>query len=261
MTHRMFSRNASSSRAIPTEALIEDALAEPLFWGKNKKGMQADEEIDTEVEIVGRLYSNKTAWAMSRVSAKNCARAFADAGYHKQIVNRLIEPFTFIHVLVTATEWDNFYALRRHPDAQPEIHKLADLMYEANISTIVTPRHPKEWHLPFVTREEYEENSLEDSIKVSVARCARLSYYRLGTDEKSLSDKEADLILFDRLLENGHLSPFEHQCTPMPKETPPSNKWWPGVTHMDRNGSLWSGNLRHFVQFRQLIAGDKHDSR
>jgi len=145
LTHRMFSRNASSSRAIPVERLIADIEADhamPVYWGKNQKGMQAREECDGRVKSWefgpspsefggGMSWTAEEAWHFARDNAIKMARAFHEAGYHKQIVNRLLEPFSHINVLVTATDWANFYALRRHEDAQPEMKALADAMWEA----------------------------------------------------------------------------------------------------------------------------------
>lgn len=107
MTHRVFSRNASSSRAIPVERLIEDVLrdtAMPIHWGKNQPGMQARKKHDAPVLLDGTFVSNENAWLAARDQAIEAARAFTKAGYHKQIVNRLLEPFAHINVVVTATE-------------------------------------------------------------------------------------------------------------------------------------------------------------
>ena len=120
MTHRMFSRNASSSRAIPVERLIQDVLddpAMPVFWGKNQPGMQAREDHHALVGGEGvsgydhfdDSITREAAWLISRGIAIQHAREFAKAGYHKQIVNRLLEPFSHINVVVTATEWENFF--------------------------------------------------------------------------------------------------------------------------------------------------------
>lgn len=148
MTHRVFSRNAASSRAIPVEKLIKDVLddpAVPLSWGKNQKGMQAGEACGALVSApVPMAYGGRRleleqskgrpreeAWLNGRDLAVMSAKAFAAAGYHKQIVNRLLEPFSHITVVVTATQWSNFFALRRHPEAEPHIRLLADRMWEA----------------------------------------------------------------------------------------------------------------------------------
>lgn len=204
MTHRVFSRNASSSRAIPVERMIQDVLddpAMPVHWGKNQPGMQAREEHDAPIDNPFALdftvlepkppLSSKEAWLWARDDAIDWARRFAKAGYHKQIVNRLLEPWLHINVVVTATEWDNFFELRLHEDAQPEIHELARQMKLAMDQSYPAVLMPGAWHLPYVTRKDwtqtYEITGLGGSRKdidarydllrkISVARCARVSY-------------------------------------------------------------------------------------
>lgn len=214
MTHRMFSRNASSSRAIPVKRLIEDVMidpAMPLFWGKNQPGMQAYEEHNAKVYMTGPTgeaegLRREEAWRWGLEHAISLAKAYEEAGYHKQIVNRLLEPWAHINVVVTATEWDNFFALRTHKTAQPEIQVLAKAMQAALEES--TPIRSG-WHIPFCKRGEYPwmENSL-----LSAARCARTSYL---THDMKEPDYEADMKLARRLMEpedSGppHMSPFEH---------------------------------------------------
>lgn len=224
MTHRVFSRNASSSRAIPVERLIEDVLrdtAMPLHWGKNQPGMQARKEHDAPVLLDGTFVSNENAWLAARDHAIEVARAFTKAGYHKQLVNRLLEPFAHINVVVTSTEWDNFFKLRIHEDAQPEIFNLAAEMKLAMDNSRPENRY---WHMPYATGET--------DPKVSAARCARVSYL---THEGKPPNREADLALAERLLADHHLSPFEHQA-----------HWLP-------NPEYASGNFRGWQQFRQTL--------
>ena len=121
MTHRAFSRSASSSRAIPITKLIQDAIdnhAYPVHFGAHQKGMQAEKEVANTKEAM-RL------WLLARDDAVRNARIMNDMGLHKQVVNRILEPFTHINVIVTSTQWDNFFELRAHKDAQPEIQSLA----------------------------------------------------------------------------------------------------------------------------------------
>lgn len=232
MTHRVFSRNASSSRAIPVEkaiaAILEDT-AKPSHWGKNQPGMQADEELDT---LVGGD-SPLGAWEEARDNAIDTARNFVEAGYHKQIVNRILEPFSHITVIVSATEWENFYALRCHKDAQPEFQELAKLMRKLHSTQVPAISRT---HLPFVTDEEKNDFDYPLCAKLSSARCARVSY--LNHDGSTPSVK-ADLKLFERLVgsEPRHASPTEHQATP--DESYQSIRLW--------------GNLRGFVQYRKQL--------
>jgi thymidylate synthase ThyX len=222
MTHRVFSRNASSSRAIPVNRLIQDVIedpAMPISWGKNQKGMQAGEENDQLVNVAdaqgkNNLSTREEAWLDARNKAIYTALCFNEAGYHKQIVNRVLEPFAHINVLVTATEWANFFALRDHKDAQPEIAELARQMKLAMNDSIPQFKCENDWHLPYVSDEERSliENK-ETLVKLSVARCARVSYL---THEGKKPTVEADLALYDALVGSTplHASPAEHQATP-----------------------------------------------
>jgi hypothetical protein len=240
MTHRVFSRNASSSRAIPVERMISDIIADtamPLHWGANQAGMQADAECDTFVKFRNDQVPRDVAWCRARDTAVRAAMQFSEAGYHKQIVNRLLEPFAHISVVVTATEWDNFFALRCHPDAQPEIQALANAMREAMDAS--TPRHLNnwEWHLPYVLPSEEDEFPIRpiDLLKISAARCARVSY--LTHDGKTPS-VEADLKLYERLASSVpmHASPLEHQAIPTGDD-----------------GIEYWGNFVGWDQFRKMV--------
>lgn len=237
MTHRVFSRNASSSRAIPFERLVEDVMkdtAMPIEWGKNQKGMQAGESLsDAQIE------NAKHRWGVARDVAVSQARALHSLGLHKQIVNRILEPFSHINVLVTATDWDNFFHLRRHPDAQPEIHELADKMFEAMEDSIPYVLEEGEWHLPYVTCDERAsmEHTLEDLIKTSVARCARVSYL---THDGRTTTLEEDIALYARLVGGDviHASPAEHVASAL-------------VNPYER-----SGNFCGFLQYRKTLPNE-----
>jgi thymidylate synthase ThyX len=274
MTHRVFSRNASSSRAIPVERLIKDVLDDPVrpsFWGKNQKGMQAAEECDSALEIFVQNQdewendhtikcSREQGWDQARNYAVKMARAFAAAGYHKQIVNRLLEPFCHINVLITATEWDNFFALRCHPDAQPEMRLLAEAIRNAMAMSTPTLLERGDWHLPYVGKDEWRnwpqdlieggdgyssEQCRDNLIKLSVARCARVSYL---TQEGHPPRVDDDLKLYERLVGAVplHASPAEHQATP---DTHLNEIDWPGLWRQPR----LHGNLVGWVQYRKLL--------
>lgn len=214
MTHRVFSRNASSSRAIPVKKLIEDILrdpAMPIYWGANQAGMQAAGELAT-----GEIALAKHAWLEGLDNAIIAAQAMMDIGLHKQIANRVLEPWAHINVVVSATEWDNFFALRCHPDAQPEMRVLAECIRDVMaLSTPVERRHDrKPWHLPYIDTDEFVENgvfNVEKAAKCSAARCARVSYLTHDGKAPVIAD---DLALFDRLAAGNpiHASPLEHQA-------------------------------------------------
>ena len=212
MTHRIFSRNAASSRAIPVSKMIEQVQndpAMPVFWGKNQPGMQAKEELP-------EMYAHaaKGLWLQARDEAVDYALELTQLGLHKQIANRILEPWMWMVTIVTATEWANFYHLRRHPDAQPEIKVLADAAYEAMTKSTPEPLQPEEWHLPYILAGEFAEHGSDYEIlrKLSAARCARVSY--LNHDGTS-PNIEKDLQLHDMLVKASHASPFEHQAKPL----------------------------------------------
>lgn len=276
MTHRVFNRNASSSRAIPTSKFIEQVRNEPVMpshWGKNQKGMQAFEEL-SEDQRSDAIF----IWNQAASSAATYAEMLRRGQVHKQIVNRILEPFTHIRVVVTSTSWANFYGLRDHVDAQPEIRLLAQAMKKAHEESVPQKLKKGDWHLPYIRRidcinsydhckyqrvtcdKPSDEEVLGLLLKVSAARCARASYNNF---EGRPSTIEEDLGLFAKLVENQpiHASPTEHQATPMlfgdkfiNNQNPLT--WEQGVTSMDREGKLYSGNLLDFIQFRKLIPGE-----
>lgn len=235
MTHRVFSRNASSSRAVPVPRLIEDIRRDPaipLFWGANQPGMQAKEGDHTTKLVFTQgggtiTLSREDGWRWAMEEAIEMAERFHAAGYHKQIVNRLLEPFSHINVVVTSTKWENFFQLRDHPDAEPHIRMLAQAIKEAILTSKGANLHPGQWHLPYVTVQDqadsyaYLRNELRLSptrerrirllVKMSVARCARVSYL---THDQKPTTFEADLKLHDQLLmaDPMHASPAEHQA-------------------------------------------------
>lgn len=222
-THRMMSRNSASSRAIPIEksiqAILEDIFI-PKAFGAHQKGMQARRSIaDYDAEYAEQIW--KTA-AREAVDAADQLRLL---GVHKAWANRLLEPFKWHTAIITATEWGNFFALRDHPDAQPEFQEIASEMrvqYESGRPQLV---REDEWHLPLISREELASRpapwGAEPEIAifrpdwaywkpVSIGRCARVSVEQ----HDGTRDPEADISLHDRLEEKRHLSPFEHVARP-----------------------------------------------
>lgn len=228
MTHRVFSRNAMSSRAIPVAKMIEQVRtnpAMPVHWGANQSGMQAKSEVEDKVEAV-RL------WTAAANMATLVAVAMTDIGLHKQIANRILEPFQWMRTIVTSTEWDNFFELRAHPDAQPEFQDLAYRMQAVLENSKPVLRKFGEWHLPYLTdNEAYGGDTPLDILqKCSAARCARVSYL---THDGQNPSQEKDIALFDRLAASRplHASPLEHIATP---------------------GDTNTGNFQGWTQFRKL---------
>jgi len=281
LTHRLFSRNAASSRAIPVNSMIDlvnNSPAAPVHWGKNQSGMQAKEELEQpNKERVQALWKEAADFAASQADKMNLELA------HKQIVNRILEPFQMIRVVCTATEYDNFFYLRYHADSQPEIAELARVMWEVREQSEPELLFPGEWHVPFVStvkkqlaaydsdgncigdfvRQYFIEDenhnkfilTLEEALKISASCSAQVSYRKADTSlEKALS-------IYDKLvtMKPCHASPLEHQATPMDMHTwefesyEAGDVWDEGTTHCDKNGKLWSGNFKQWAQYRQLI--------
>jgi thymidylate synthase ThyX len=212
MTYRQWSRNCSSSRAIPIAKNInqvQELNLYPIHWGANQKGMQAYEEISPEDQIYARR-----AWDEAREACIKSVETLIDLGIHKQVANRLLEPFNTITMVVTATDYQNFFNQRCHEAAQPEIKALADKMREAYELSEPEQLQDGQWHIPYVNPYEREPIDSEILIKISVGRCARVSY--LNHDGKR--DIQADIALHDRLLSStpAHLSPFEHIAIALP---------------------------------------------
>ena len=260
MTHRMFSRNSASSRAIPISKVIEQVKtnpAQPVHWGKNQSGMQAKEELQDIPKVAAR-----DSWLCAAEEMASRAKILSDIGLHKQVVNRLLEPFQIMKVIVTATEWKNFFWLRDHPDAQPEIQELARKMKGAYDYSEPDYLEETMWHLPYVSTklepligyldfkqtywlDEETEISLEDALMISCSCCAQVSYRKLDTSLEKAKD------IYKKLVESEpvHASAFEH-CAKVPERF---DDWVSGMTHEDQFGKWWSGNFKNWVQYRQLI--------
>lgn len=232
MTHRVFSRNAGSSRAIPVKKVLAQVWNDPAgpeHWGANQAGMQANSELKgwrrAAAQFLWRTCGKVVclfAWGMMKL------------GLHKQVANRVLEPWQFINVLVSSTEWENFFNLRCHPDAQPEIQTLASSIRFSQCAHSVlvgpTPLGKGEWHLPYITPEERRTLPLGVLLKLSTARCARISYEPF--DGNASVEKEVER--HDRLVASRpiHASPAEHQGQAM---------------------DTGSGNFNGFVQYRSFI--------
>jgi len=301
MTHRVFSRNSASSRAIPFYKMVASVIEDPFIpiaWQKDHSGMQGTEYLP------GKENPNSPYWGWinAKESALKAAIQFSESNITKQLCNRLLEPFLWHKVLVTATEFSGFFELRcpkyavntepdvfyksrkelekvhtlpyelnewewwnlSHSGAEIHIQALAEAMYDAMIES--TPKSLKlgEWHMPFGDRINLEDfirenipsgttiwhGSLENELKLKVAtaRCARTSYNNF--DGKI--DYHKDIQLHDNLLENKHMSPFEH-CAQVPTISNYNLGVGSGFTHSDSKGHLWSGNFKGWIQYRQLI--------
>ena len=267
-THRVFSRNSASSRAIPIAKQLRRVLDDPyvpIEFGSNQPGMQAGPALDGEkrdaaecewlrarddaVRRVLGLVSDPAVLAgegdldgaLRRVeeAIREKSQPAEWLNVHKQVANRLLEPFMWHTVIVTATEWENFFNLRCHPDAQPEIRLVAESMRAAVEASEPARLAEDEWHLPLVRPEDRAQvSSTEDLIKVSAGRCARVSYLTHAGQR----DLDADVQLHNRLLESGHMSPLEHPARPL------------SAAELERGE--WNGNFRGWHSYRKTIAGE-----
>jgi thymidylate synthase ThyX len=273
LTHRMFSKNAASSRAIPIEKMIQQVIdnpAMPVWWGKNQSGMQAKEELgnsdfyywngkdgicfDKNYESESRPINDKQLaikiWLESRDKAIQQVKKLSELGLHKQIANRILEPWFNIRIILTGTDFENFFALRAHKDAQPEFQALAYKMLELYNNS--TPKELKagEWHIPFGDKMDIDricklQKSKDgivgmydpkwDMIKIAVARCARVSYWNFeGKDDYSKDIETCDK-LFGAVPR--HLSPAEHVAKALDSEE-------------------YIGNFCGFKQYRKIYADE-----
>ena len=260
MTHRMFSRNAASSRAIPVKTmleLIESDPAMPVHWGKNQAGMQADEELnDLDKAAVQGL------WLEAAKQVVSIAKIMDGIKAHKQVINRITEPFQHMKLVVTATSYENWFWLRNHKDSDPTIDLLANRMKVAYDKSLPWKLSYGQWHLPYVDQvhsENYQllteagkKITIEQALMISASCCAQVSYRKTdGSLEK------AELV-FKRLIdaEPVHASPVEHQAMCFD-----ADYYWPeGITHRDRYGVYYSGNLCDWIQYRQLIQNNAKGS-
>ncbi len=288
VVHNCVSKNSSSSRAIPVSKMLEHTKQinlKPIYFGAKQSGMQAGDEL-----LGVELEQAKGVWEASLRNAVESSEMLDSLGVAKEVTNRLVEPFQLVKVVCTATDWDNFFNLRLHPDSDPNICMLAYKMYEAMQESKPIDLKTGEWHLPFVNvgwngrgemcyaDEDFNFVELEQAIKLSAASCASVSYRTEGmTLEKA--DKIFDMLIKAEVV---HSSPLEHCATPVSKEVEIENSdyltvgfinkasdpntWQYGITHMNRQGQLCSGNLRGYIQYRHLLTSNtcweyKHEER
>lgn len=270
MTHRLPSKNASSTRAVPLKKAVEytnDNPAVPVFWGKNKPGMMATEPLVGE-----ELKKAQELWELGRKQASELVLEFEKIGLHKQIAGRPLETYSMIKVVCSGTDWGNLLWLRDDEEAQPEFAELAACIREALKESVPVRLHRGEWHLPYIdSRRDTDgvlryydsdgnELTVEEAKQISASCCAQVSYRNLN------ESKEKAIEIYHKLVgaRKKHASPFEHQATPIYDSVNynisfvPST-WEEGITHVDKAGMLHSGNLTGWIQHRQLIPDHVHD--
>lgn len=299
MTHRDRARNAASSRAIPWKKFrkfdekldtdlhnYESKCAEnnlgvmtekcmywqimvdpviPIIWGKEQKGMQTGDALEGD-----EAYKAQLIWLSARNRMVEAAESLAKLGVHKSLCNRLTEPFMWITVLMTATEWNNFFRLRCHKDAEIHFQKIAGMVRDCINLSRPQVLVAGEWHTPYFTydldglslkkalidgqlatacpddfmkfrrkrEKEADEVYWKYAKRISAGRAARISY--LTQDGKR--DFDEDIQLFQRLIERDddvlHASPLEHVCEASSRK------------------DLVSGCMRGWKQFRKEFANE-----
>ena len=288
-THNALSKNTSSSRAIPVPSMNSTILADigmPYRFGKQNTGMQDLGEHDAPVIVGGIEMSAKEAWTAAVETMVMFSESFHEAKYAKQVCNRLTEIGQTCKVVMTATDLDNFYWLRDHYMADPTIEALAKAIKKAHKESVPTILEPGNWHTPYYgegfwrkVRTPFSERklprvdssgiTLEDALAISASCCAQASYRKLDDTLEKAKGVVARLNLGVDLTEPCHASPTEHQATPIAKSysNDPSDDtdglnllhpctWQEGITHITRDGVFGSGNLKNFIQYRQLIPGN-----
>lgn len=316
-THGMLVKNSASSRAIPFAKMSEQLTGCPVRFGEANRGMQdKGEDFGAEVfvhrymvesfrhwlvnnvpteqhhtrwdeEAYGYWTNAENWWKFSGWLATGCSEMFYKAGYHKQVYNRLTEPFQMMKTVLSGTELENFFWLRNHGAADPTLHELARCMFEAREQSTPQLLKAGQWHTPYAQWIQadshppmwkdgygtYVPTTWEDLVKISSARCAAVSF---RNEDYGL---ERCREVFERLVgdDRKHASAMSHQATPMRHEyvdhdhlgteydesvnvVDVPSTWEKGISHMDRNGQLWSAQFRGWVMHRKLIPGENKTS-
>lgn len=260
LRHRIFNRCVASSRAIPVEKMIkqvEDNPYIPTYFGKNQKGMSAEQELSQE-----DIIRAKEEWLAAKDDAVKHATNLKNIGLHKELTNRVLEPYMWITEILTGTDFSNFFNLRCEKTAMPEIRKIAGMMNEVYCTHIPNHLEDGEWHLPLLFDEDKIHLNKSDWIKISCGRVARTSY--LTHDGKR--DLQADIDLHDRLLSSCHMSPTEHVARPMTQDESSNYLVYEYLTHDNKvlttrfatnlkliRTTWFSGNLNGWISYRKTI--------
>lgn len=251
LTHKRSSRNSASSRAIPIAKMLADVGRDPflpIHWGAAQSGMQAYDEVSPEVQEVAK----QKILAHFQQALQLC-RELTDLGLAKQVVNRYIEPWMWITVVVSGTtsSWANMFALRCHHMAEPHFQKIAKMARVAMMGSRPKLLEYGQWHLPYFGFPGDEDIAAADAPKVSAARCARISYLT----QSGIRDVAEDIKLYDRLVvqDPKHASALEH-----PAECMQLTGCGPGVSY--EQAAKWSGNYEHgWRQLRKTVPNEACD--
>lgn len=244
MYDKNLSRNASSSRAIPVKKMIAELRRDPALpemWVMDESGMQG---FTRATEAEAALARSMSLELMEL--AIQTAESWAEMKFHKQHINRVLEPWMHIKVVVTATNWANFFHLRLDKMADPTMQALARAVRGAMDDSLPTMLDRGQWHLPYYDSDEsvFRVGEVNRARLISAARCARVSYNNF---EGKLSTEEEDLKLCEKLMGSGtlHASPFEHQATPD----------WILQSDVYANDKEW-GNFTGWRQYRKMLPAE-----
>jgi thymidylate synthase ThyX len=255
LRHRMISHSVSSLRAIPPEALIEQVENYPFVpeFARRVIGMGVGEPIKGH-----ELKSARNNWTKAMAASLDAARRMIDLNVDKSRINWLLAPYLWTTDLMTATEWSNFFALRDHSDARPEVRIIARMMREAMDASEPFKLDYGEWHMPLLTSDEYPEALAEcnatrywdDWKYISAGRCARVSYDKQNEEE----NHERSISRARSLIESAHMSPFEHISRPM------------GFNEIEEDDGRdphesFCGNFRGWIQMRKEISNEDDFSK
>lgn len=277
-THRMLSKNSASSRAIPFKKMVKSVRTNPFIpiaFMKDHSGMQGNEYFSGwKVNLI------KFFWILASKFAVISALTLNKLGLTKQLVNRILEPFMWHTVILSGTEFENFFSLRCSEFADIHIQKLAYAMLDAYNESEPVLLKDGEWHVPFgdkideeklkeLVQKYFNENPSESynifkfdeyKTKIAIARCARVSYTVVGEEGKP-DNYENDIKLFDRLAKSGHYSPFEHAGRAMTEYEFNMKSSFNADDEIDGTWG-WSGNFRGFIQYRKTLANEnRKDNR
>lgn len=231
-THRVLSKNSASSRAIPGNKMISMVGNTPYVPSFGAAGSGMQDHGDLPQHLTGEA---QVIWYRVMAQMQKAAEELLDLGVHKQYGNRLLEPFMWQTILVTGTDWANFLNLRCHKDTHKDFQATARAIGEVLRDSEPEVLDVGDWHTPLIREDELDLLDLETRKKVSVARCARVSY--LTHDGRR--DVSADLRLYERLLKGSHMSPFEHVARP--------------ENELEGELGTTRGNFFGWVQYRQEI--------
>lgn len=256
MTHRVMSRNAASSRAIPFSRMVKEIrekIARPAWWGGQQKGMQTADQVSPEqIDLAIKIWDETCETVIGQAQ-----RLTDECGLHKSIPNRILEPWAHMTTLKTFTERDNFYALRAHKDAEPSFQVLAYRMLEQDLATWCEEKDWGEWHMPYDEDMPEGVEAINNKIVVCVARAAWVSY---GLDGQKATREQCEST-YAKLLSGDliHASPAEHVARaeqsqvntfPVPGSL---NKKHKVITNLSVTG-INQGNFRGWTQWRKTIA-------